>query len=71
MSGRLVAISASFSVRFLHLEFVSESVERNEFLIFDKFTGHVKKLTSGGISGTRSLNGFLEFTNSRKYLAFN
>lgn len=43
MSGRFVAISASFSVRFLHLEFVSESVERSEFLIFDKFTGHLKK----------------------------
>lgn len=43
MSGRFVAISASFSVRFLHLEFVSESVERSEFLIFDKFTRHLKK----------------------------
>jgi hypothetical protein len=43
MSGRFVAISASFSVRFLHLEFVSESVERSEFLNFDKSTGHVKK----------------------------
>ena len=43
MSGRFVAISASFSVRFLHLEVVSESVERREFWNFDNFIGQMKK----------------------------